>query len=78
MAIQTALSLHASGRTNSIVAAFGDGASHTVSFYEVFALPHALLRLGLAGRDLAEHLMTIPPERGYPFTTTAEREIFAM
>ncbi|KAJ5073817.1 actin [Anaeramoeba ignava] len=69
------LALFASGRTTGIIIEMGYQLCNSVSIYEGSALNDSVLRMSIGGKNLTDYLMKILNERGYSFTTTAEREI---
>ena len=77
IAIQAVLSLYSAGKFTGIVCDSGDGVSHFVPIFDGYSLPHSILRLDLAGRDVTHHFTKLLTELGKDasFTTSAELEI---
>eukprot|EP00013_Stygamoeba_regulata_P005474 CAMPEP_0177636916 /NCGR_PEP_ID=MMETSP0447-20121125/4694_1 /TAXON_ID=0 /ORGANISM="Stygamoeba regulata, Strain BSH-02190019" /LENGTH=417 /DNA_ID=CAMNT_0019138811 /DNA_START=63 /DNA_END=1316 /DNA_ORIENTATION=+ len=75
VSVQAVLSLYASGRTTGLVLDSGDGVTHAVPIFDGFALPNAIRRIDIAGRDVTERLEFLLRRSGYDFHTSAEREI---
>jgi actin-related protein len=73
--IQAVLSLYASGRTTGVVLDSGDGVSHCVPVFEGWALPNAVTRVDVAGRDVTNYFLRLLRQGGHAFGTSAEREI---
>nr|XP_006637939.1 PREDICTED: actin-like [Lepisosteus oculatus] len=75
VAVQAVLALFSTGRITGCVLDIGDGVSHAVPVYEGYCLPHAALRLDLAGRDITEYLASLLKDNGVSFAGAAEEDI---
>ncbi|CAF3197562.1 unnamed protein product [Rotaria sp. Silwood2] len=75
VANQSVLSFYSLGKTTGVIVECGDDVSHTVPINEGYPISHAINRLDIAGRDLTNFMIRLLAERGYSFTTMAEREI---
>lgn len=65
VAMGEVLALYASGRTTGLIFSSGDGVSHTIPVYEGYAMPHAILRMDIGGRDITQYLAQLVMEKGY-------------
>ncbi|MGH0136620.1 UNVERIFIED_CONTAM: hypothetical protein FKN15_070027 [Acipenser sinensis] len=75
ISMQAVLSLYATGRTTGVVLDSGDGVTHAVPIYEGFAMPHSIMRIDIAGRDVSRYLRLYLRKEGYDFHTSSEFEI---
>ncbi|XP_055372030.1 actin-related protein 1 [Condylostylus longicornis] len=75
VSMQAVLSLYATGRVTGVVLDSGDGVTHAVPIYEGFAMPHSIMRVDIAGRDVTRYLKALIRKEGFNFRTTAEFEI---
>lgn len=69
------LARYATGRVTGVVLDSGDGVTHAVPIYEGFAMPHSIMRVDIAGRDVTRYLKALIRKEGFNFSTTAEFEI---
>lgn len=75
LGITSVMSLYTAGLKTGIVVDSGYGATQIVPIYQGYALPHAILRLDLAGLELTNYLMKILSDRGNKFTTPADQKV---
>lgn len=69
------LGLFGAGRTYGVVVDLGEDVTTICAIYGGAILPQSVRHVDVGARSLTDHLMKIFTERGYSFTTTAEREI---
>jgi len=68
--------LYASGRTTGLVLKIGERSFTSVAIYEGYELPHSINTIHFGGAHVTDQLLKLLTERGFSFTTTAERDIF--
>ena len=75
LANQPVLSLLASGTSKGLVIDIGDRDTRISPVYEGQMLKNQIANFKIGGQDITDFLMKISCERGYSWTTTAEREL---
>lgn len=75
VAMNAVLPLYANGRTTGVVLDSGEGVTHCVPVMDGFAIPRAVMRLNLAGRDLTQRLADMLVDKGFVFDTPSLLEL---
>ena len=68
-------SVISTGRYTGLSVHIGKSSTWIVPVFEGFTLPYASTSLDIGSGDITDYIMKITTERGYSFTTTAERDI---
>lgn len=73
--VQGALALYAAGKITGLVLDSGDGLSHAVPIYDGYALPHAIRRVNMGGRDLTFYMARLLGRRGVELASAGELQV---
>lgn len=73
--MQAVLSLYATGTTTGMVLDSGDGITHAVLIYENFIMPHSIMCIDIASRDVSLFLCLYLWKEGYDFNYSSKFEI---
>jgi actin-related protein len=52
-----ALSMYSTGKVSGLIAESGEALTYTVPIFEGYALPHAMVKLEIAGQDITKSLI---------------------
>ncbi|XP_053436292.1 actin-related protein T1-like [Nycticebus coucang] len=69
------VALYSSAYITGLVVDSGHGVTSTVPIFEGYALPHAVTKLYVAGRDITEHLTQQLLARGYTFPCMLNKDL---
>jgi actin-related protein len=67
-----ALSMYSTGKVSGLVVESGEGLSYTTPVFEGFALPHAMIKLDVAGWDITQKLIEQLEKSGVKVQDSAE------